>query len=176
MPRSFGVVYNRALNLLRRSRVPPEPFVNLGFGEAGDFDHLPGGGVARRHAYAPIGDAESGGDGRFDSGVRLAAFRRRGDADFEYVVEPALDRIPRRRWNDLDAQLDGRLSHPRNHDVTRPGLMESLQGNATRRRASPRTISSPARRRTPREPVGTVMVRPLRMMSVPCTLPSSWSR
>ena len=46
----------------------------------------------------------------------------------------------------------------------------------TRRRASPRTISSSDCRRTPREPAGTPIVFPFRTIVVPCALRSSNSR
>jgi len=48
--------------------------------------------------------------------------------------------------------------------------------NLIRSRASPRTSSSPVRRRTPRDPGGTGTVLPSRTTLVPCTLPSSCRR
>ena len=65
-------------------------------------------------------------------------------------------------------QVDGHqaASHP---------IVQRLasSSNRIRTRASPRTISSPDRRRTPRDPVGTATVLPFRRMLVPCALRSS---
>src|SRR5262245_36404825 len=89
-----------------------QTMVNLGFEKAGDFEDCLGGGLARRDANAPIGHAERFGDGRFDSGVRLAALWRCRHTNLERVAEPSLDGIPRRRWDDLDPKLDRRSSLP----------------------------------------------------------------
>src|SRR5207247_1337068 len=53
---------------------------------------------------------------------------------------------------------------------------ETLSSIRTRTRASPNAISSPDRRRTPRDPAGTAIVRPPRTIPVPCSLRSSCSR
>jgi hypothetical protein len=87
-----------------------QTMMNLGIRKAADFDQFARGGLARRHANALTGNAERFGNGRLHRRVRLAALRWRGDAHLERVAEPALDGIPRGRWDDLDPQFDSRSS------------------------------------------------------------------
>jgi len=56
------------------------------------------------------------------------------------------------------------------------GLVSNLRFVLTQSRAFPNRISSPGWRRTPRAPGGTTIVRPPRDTTVPCSLPSSYTR
>ena len=83
--------------------------------------------------------------------------------------------LPARPWTTRS------IARPRRADVvstdeSRPDNHFHCSSIRMRSRASPRTISSPERRRTPRVPGGTGTVRPPRTMPVPCALRSSCSR